>query len=276
MSTSWSCATTYPQSLTANPTALHNSPQNRHTQHMFRSLSSQLAAGATAADSKKVLSPSLRPDIYSVVDQAKIWITAQAGDGVSYGAILAMIQKHLPETKKPGLEAFGQAEGEIAVIVGGITNMILELSKWEGMSAGMAMRTWVDSLVEAHSKTSSGTRKVAIAKGATRGLNQFTDASLLTKDFTTRIQIISCLKTGELILEFLAYNSCTWSPRLCKGLTEVLRSVWNRNPSVALSISRTPSTKIYFLLQLAQGFMALEPTKQGKVKLCGVRSSFER
>jgi len=169
---------------------------------MFRSLSSQLAAGATAADSKKVLSPSLRPDIYSVVDQANIWITAQAGDGVSYGAILAMIQKHLPETKKPGLEAFGQAEGEIAVIVGGITNMILELSKWEGMSAGMAMRTWVDSLVEAHSKTSSGTRKVAIAKGATRGLNQFTDASLLTKDFTTRIQIISCLKTGELILNF--------------------------------------------------------------------------
>jgi len=53
----------------------------------------------------------------------------------------------------------------------------------------------VDSLVEAHSKASSQIRKDAVAKGITRGLNQFTDVTLLTKDFTTRIQIISCLKT---------------------------------------------------------------------------------
>jgi len=168
---------------------------------MFRNLTSQLAAASGAnADAKKVLSPSLRPDIYSLIDTTKSWAIGglgggQAGDGVSYSPILALIQKHIPETKKPGLESFGQAEGEIAVIVGGITNMILELSKWEGMSAGMAMRTWVDSLVEAHSKASSSARKDLIAKGITRGLNQYTDVTLLTKDFTTRIQIISCLKT---------------------------------------------------------------------------------
>jgi len=169
---------------------------------MFRNLTSQLAAasGANATDTKKVLSPSLRPDIYNLVDNTKTWIiggtsAGQAGDGVSYGPILAKIQAHIPETRKPGLEAFGQAEGEIAVVVGGITNMILELSKWEGLSSGMAMRTWVDSLVEAHSKASSESRKEAIAKGVTRGLNQFTDVSRLTKDFTTRIGIISCLKT---------------------------------------------------------------------------------
>jgi hypothetical protein len=113
----------------------------------------------------------------------------------------------LPETKKPGLESFAQAEGEIAVIVGGITNMILELSKWEGMSAGMAMRTWVDSLVEAHSRASSQTRKEAIAKGITRGINQFTDVTLLTKDFTTRIQIMSCLKTGEFFEAFIEFET---------------------------------------------------------------------
>ncbi|KDR69910.1 hypothetical protein GALMADRAFT_76988 [Galerina marginata CBS 339.88] len=168
---------------------------------MFRNLTSQLAgASGTNTDSKKVLSPSLRPDIYSLIDTTKSWIIGgqgggQAGDGVSYSPLLVVIQKHIPETKKPGLESFGQAEGEIAVIMGGITNMILELSKWEGMSAGMAMRTWVDSLVEAHSKASSQARKDLIAKGITRGLNQYTDVTLLTKDFTTRIQIISCLKT---------------------------------------------------------------------------------
>lgn len=171
--------------------------------NMFRNFANQLTAASGAnTDAKKVLSPSLRPDIYDLIDKTKVWATGalgsgQAGDGVSYSPLLATIQKHLPNTKKPGLESFGQAEGEIAVIVGGITNMILELSKWEGMSAGMAMRTWVDSLVEAHSKASSQSRKQSIAKGITRGLNQYTDAALLTKDFTTRIQIISCMKTGK-------------------------------------------------------------------------------
>jgi len=169
---------------------------------MFRNFANQLTQGGseTSADAKKVLSPALRPDVYSLIDSFKTWAIGglgggQAGDGVSYGGLLTIIQKHFPETKKPGFESFGQAEGEIAVIVGGLTNMVLELSKWEGMAAGMAMRTCVDSFVEAHARASSQTRKDAIAKGVTRGLNQYTDVTLLTKDFTTRIQIISCLKT---------------------------------------------------------------------------------
>jgi len=95
-----------------------------------------------------------------------------------------------------GLEFIGQLETEIAIIVGGVTNLILELSRWEEMSAGMAMRTWVDSLVEGgYFKASSESRKDLVAKGILRGLNRYTDVTLLTKDFTTRIQIISCLKT---------------------------------------------------------------------------------
>ena len=169
---------------------------------MFRSFSDQISAGATkSAATKKVLSPALRPDIYTLVDQTKSWMiglgsnAGQPGDGVSYKSLFSIIQKHFPNTQRPGMElCTTQAEGEIAVVVGGVTNMILELSKWEGMAAGMAMRTWVDGLVEAHSKAS---RKTTIAQGVSRGLGQCTDASLLTKDFTTRIQIISCLKTGE-------------------------------------------------------------------------------
>ena len=172
---------------------------------MFHNFTSQLTAAAEANSAgKKTLSPTLRPDIYNLIDKTKGWIAGgqsggQAGDGVSYSAMLALIQKHLPETKKLGLESsFGQPDSEIAVIVGGVTNLILELSKWEGMSAGMAMRTWVDdSLVESYFKASSESRKDLIAKGILRGLNQYTDASLLTRDFTTRIQIITCLKTGQ-------------------------------------------------------------------------------
>jgi len=165
---------------------------------MFRNLSSQIAAAATGnADAKKTMSPTLRADIYSAVDQAKSWITGklgQAGDGVSYGAILSTIQKHFPEVKL-GLESVGNAESEVAVIVGGITNMVLEYSKWESMSGGMAMRTWVDGLVDAHGKVAAGSKRDMISKGITRGINQNTDVSLMTSDFTSRIQIMSCLRT---------------------------------------------------------------------------------
>jgi len=167
---------------------------------MFRNLASQLTAG----DNKKVLSPTLRPDIYSLIDKTQGWIVGssqsggggQAGDGVSYTALLTPIQKHLPDKTKPlGLESFGQVDSEIGVVVGGVTNLILELSRWEGMSSGMAMRTWVDTLVDGYFRACSESRKELIAKGILRGLNQYTDATLLTKDFTTRIQIITCLKT---------------------------------------------------------------------------------
>jgi len=171
---------------------------------MFGNFATQLTAAAGGNDrAKKAPSPTLRSDIYTLVDKTPGWMAGgesggQAGDGVSYGALLALVQKHLPETKKLGLEFFGQLESEIAIIVGGVTNLILELSRWEDMSAGMAMRTWVDALVDGYFKantTTSESRKDLIAKGIMRGFNQYADATLLTKDLTTRIQIITCLKT---------------------------------------------------------------------------------
>ncbi|KAH7909649.1 hypothetical protein BJ138DRAFT_205024 [Hygrophoropsis aurantiaca] len=174
---------------------------------MFRNLSSTLAAvnGAGAkADEKKSMSPTLRSDIYSVIDQTKPWLIGgmggQAGDGVSYQSIVTTIQKHFPKTKV-GLESVGHAEGETAVVVAGITNMVLEMSKWDGMAGGMAMRTWVDALGEAHGRIGEGpagtrgNRKDLVGRGITRGINQLTDVTLMTREFAARIQIISQLKS---------------------------------------------------------------------------------
>lgn len=169
---------------------------------MFRNLSSQLAAAATGSGDKKAMAPTLRSDIYTAIDQVKAWIIGtgsagigggQAGDGVAFQSLVTLTQKHFPKTEI-GLDSIGKTENEVAVIVGGVTNMILEMSKWEGMASGMAMRTWVDALAEAYTRLPASSRKDAVAKGITKGVTQNVDVSLMT-DFTTKIQIISSLKT---------------------------------------------------------------------------------
>ncbi|KAF8172553.1 hypothetical protein K438DRAFT_1611749 [Mycena galopus ATCC 62051] len=164
---------------------------------MFRQISNQLAAAAKTTEAPKAIAPTLRSDIYSAIDQTKSWIVGglgQAGDGISYGSILATIQKHFPDTKM-GLENIGGAESEVSVIVCGVTNMILEMSRWEGMAGGMAMRTWSDALVEAHGRLPAGSKKEGVGKGIVRGITHNTDITLMTKEFTAKIQIISCLKS---------------------------------------------------------------------------------
>ncbi|KAF5353055.1 hypothetical protein D9758_008799 [Tetrapyrgos nigripes] len=170
---------------------------------MFRNLSSQLAAAAAGGNAEqKSMSPTLRSDIYTAVDKTKSWLAGnggngQAGDGVSYSNVLSIIQKHFPNVKI-GLEGIGQTESEVGVIVGGVTNMVLEMSKWEAMAGGMAMRTWTDALVNAYASIPGegpdGRRKEVVARGITRGIKN-ADVALMTKDFTTKIQIISSLKS---------------------------------------------------------------------------------
>ncbi|TFK68461.1 hypothetical protein BDN72DRAFT_821154 [Pluteus cervinus] len=161
---------------------------------MFRDLLSSVTSGAE----NKSLPPTLRSDIYDAVDQVKAWTigalgSGKAGDGVSYNRVLTIIQNHLPNTTL-GLESIGSTENELSVIVGGVTNMILELSKWEGMAAGMAMNTWIDALVEAHARVEPGSRRDSVAKGITKGINDYTDVTLVPKEFTVKIGIISTLK----------------------------------------------------------------------------------
>ncbi|KAJ3521056.1 hypothetical protein NMY22_g12474 [Coprinellus aureogranulatus] len=175
---------------------------------MFRNFANQLIngtgaqLGANGGGDKTSMAPTLRSDTYSAIDGTKAWLTGgqgrgQAGDGVSYQSLLTLIQKHFPNTQL-GLDGVGQLENEVAVIVGGVTNMVLELSKWEGMAGAMAMSTWVDTLVEGHKGVDAAkSRKDAIANGIMKGLNYNTDIGLMTKEFTPRIQIISNLKTGK-------------------------------------------------------------------------------
>ncbi|KAJ4471410.1 hypothetical protein J3R30DRAFT_3299340 [Lentinula aciculospora] len=162
---------------------------------MFRDLLQSNAKGASKE--RKSISPTLRSDIYTTIDQSKAWLAGtrgQAGDGVSYAPMLNTIKKHFPHATI-GLEALGQIEVEVGVIVGGITNMVLEMSKWEALGGGMAMRTWLDTLVNVYATIPQSSKKEIIARGIVRGINQNTDYSLMTKEFTARIQIISCLKS---------------------------------------------------------------------------------
>ena len=67
------------------------------------------------------------------------------------------------------------------------------------MMSGVAMKTWVDTLSEAHAKaaaTNEGSRTESIRKGISEGV-EMTNAALLTKEFAVRLQLISLLKNGQ-------------------------------------------------------------------------------
>jgi len=146
------------------------------------------------------MSPSLRSDIYAAMDQVKPWLIgdpsrAKAGDGVSYSGLMNIIQNHFPEAKM-GLDSMGNTEGEASVVVSGITNMILEMSRWDGMMSGVAMKTWVDAIGEAYARAAAanqGTRTNMVRKGISNGV-EMSDAALMTKEFAVRLQLISLLK----------------------------------------------------------------------------------
>jgi len=168
---------------------------------MFRNLSGTLAANAVyGGKTEKSMSPYLRSDIYTAIDQVKPWLAgdpsrARAGDGVSYPGLMNIIQKHFPDATM-GLDARGNTEGEASVVVSGITNMILEMSRWDGMMSGLAMKTWVDVLGEAYVKAAAaneGSRTDLIRKGISKGV-EMTDVALMTKEFAVRLQLISFLK----------------------------------------------------------------------------------
>jgi len=172
---------------------------------MFKNLNISFATpvnGGTA-DTPQAMAPSLRTDLYSLMDQVKPWLIGdagrgRAGDGVNYSEPMNTIQKYFPDAKM-GLEFMGSAEGEASVVVCGVVNMILEMSKWDGMMGGMAMRTWVDILAGVYAKAAAanpGSRTNLLRKGISRGV-EMADVSLVTKEFAVRIQIISLLKSVD-------------------------------------------------------------------------------
>ena len=103
---------------------------------MFRNLniSFPVPANGGKVDAAQAMVPFLRVDIYALMDQVKPWLIGdmgrgRAGDGVSYSGAMSVIQKYFPDAKME-LEATGNTEGETLIVVRGVINMILELSKW--------------------------------------------------------------------------------------------------------------------------------------------------
>jgi hypothetical protein len=104
---------------------------------------------------------------------------------------------------------------EIPVVVGGVTNMVFALSKVDGVAGSMAARTWVDALGEAYrvrheaSKRAGGDddqakeKLEALAQGIVKGVGQFADVTMLTREFGPRVQIMSLIKSGECIDDLL-------------------------------------------------------------------------
>ncbi|KAG6382085.1 hypothetical protein JVT61DRAFT_723 [Boletus reticuloceps] len=171
---------------------------------MFKQWLTSSQPTASKPDPKSI-SPSLRADIYAALDRAKPWLIGTsprhcaAGDALSYQPILALIHTHFPDLA-PAIDVLGNVEAEVALIVAGITNMVLEMSKWDGMAGAMTMRTWVDVLSDAHARIErapGSKRKEQVGRGMTRGITQLTDVSLMTREFAPRIQIISLLKSGK-------------------------------------------------------------------------------
>jgi hypothetical protein len=101
---------------------------------MFMNLTSTLAA-ANGGQTQRSMSPCLCSDIYAVMDQVKPWLIgdlscSRAGDGISYSGPMKIIQKHFPDATVGLALIGGNMDSEASVVVRGITNMILELSKW--------------------------------------------------------------------------------------------------------------------------------------------------
>lgn len=103
---------------------------------MFKNLNISFATpvnGGTV-DAPQAMAPSLRADLYALMDQVKLWLIGdagrgRAGDGVNYSEAMNTIQKYFPHAKM-GLESMGNIEGETSIVVCGVVNMILEMSKW--------------------------------------------------------------------------------------------------------------------------------------------------
>jgi len=172
---------------------------------MFRNLNISLSVPANSGknNAAQAMVPSLRTDLYTLMDQVKPWLVGdmgrgKAGDGVNYSWAMNVIQKYFPDAKM-GLGDMGNTEGETLVVVRGVINMILELSKWDGMMGGMVLRTWVTALGDVCTRAAAANpenRADLLRKGISRAV-EMADISLMTKEFAVRIQIISLLKSVD-------------------------------------------------------------------------------
>lgn len=102
-----------------------------------------------------------------------------------------LVEKHFPGTE------INRCTDEVPVLVGGLTNMIFEYSKTEGLPGAMALRTFTERMVDAWKKVESDESRQSISRGIVRGINEFADPGLATKEFAPRVQIMGSLRNCE-------------------------------------------------------------------------------
>jgi hypothetical protein len=138
----------------------------------------------------------LRTDIYKCISSASDWLSSNAGDGLSYRPIFEIVTHYFPLTT---INLPGSVSEEVPPIVGAICNMILEYGKKEGMAGAMAMESWVNKLI----KVIEGPRGKEVGEAIALGVNQKCDASLVTKEFAPKVQMIKNLKKSGFLPFFL-------------------------------------------------------------------------
>lgn len=74
--------------------------------------------------------------------------------------------------------------------------MIFEYSKTDGLPGAMALRTLTERMVAAWTKVENE-RKESIGRGIVRGINEFADPALVTREFAPRVQIMGSLRNCE-------------------------------------------------------------------------------
>ncbi|PVG04576.1 hypothetical protein CPB86DRAFT_777859 [Serendipita vermifera] len=169
---------------------------------MFKTILNSLASSGSSSGippqggaengSKGATPAQLRADIYTGIDSLSLWISSgKAENGIDYRSILALVDKHFPGTQ------INRCTDEVPVLVGGLTNMILEYSKTEGLPAAMALRTFMDKLISALNALDGSEdkqKKTSVGEGIARGFTQVADPALATREFTPRVQIVGSFK----------------------------------------------------------------------------------
>ncbi|KAF8311869.1 hypothetical protein DL93DRAFT_2036969, partial [Clavulina sp. PMI_390] len=138
----------------------------------------------------------LREDLSKAVQEAERWLSSSTpGDGYSFKPIHIILCPHYPELDVPF--GCGPTE-EVAIVVGAITNMALEVGFLESWNGVVAMRNWIDALQrvikvwKAKKDDPAGTR---ICEAIVLGVNTRSDPTSLAKDLASKMQIVGMLKT---------------------------------------------------------------------------------
>ncbi len=182
-------------------------------------------AGQTSgsSDSKGATPAQLRADIYTGIDQITVWIAnGKAENGIDYRSTLVsehgcvassvairayeklpwnktertffpqtIIEKHFPGTQ------VNRCSDEVAVLVGGLINMIFEFSKADSIPAAMALRTLSEKLGTALNAIGDKAHRQVVGDGVVRGMQTVMDPAIATREFAARVQMVGSLKNGE-------------------------------------------------------------------------------